>query len=244
MNSTRSVVQSSFPATHWSVVLAVGQGGGLRGEEALEELFKRYWRPLYFFIRRRGYGREESEDLVQGFFEHLLVTGAVEKADPGRGRFRSYLLGCLNHFLANERQRQGALKRGGGVLMKGVEVEEAERWLARQASGEAAPDRVYDRQWALAVLEEGLCRLESEYVTSGREVLFRELRMYLQGEGSEESYQEIAGRLGTTSGTVAVSVHRLRKRYRHVLRAVVLETVSQPAEVDLELAELLAALRG
>ncbi len=116
----------------------------------------------------RGHGREEAEDLVQGVFEHLLVTGAVGKADPARGRFRSYLLGCLQHFLANDRQRRSALKRGGGVIMKGVEVEEAERWLARQPSGDASPDRVYDRQWALAVLGEGLQRLKSEFAGGAR----------------------------------------------------------------------------
>ncbi|MGA1238089.1 MAG: RNA polymerase sigma factor [Limisphaerales bacterium] len=192
----------------------------------------------------RGHGREEAEDLVQGFFEHLLVTGAVGKADPARGRFRSYLLGCLQHFLANDRQRRSALKRGGGVMMKGVEVEEAERWLARQPSGDASPDRVYDRQWVLAVLGEGLQRLKSEFAGGDKEEFFKELRVYLQDEGSEEGYAEVAKRLGTTAGTVAVSVHRLRKRYRHVLRGVVLETVSHPVEVDAELAELLSALRG
>jgi RNA polymerase sigma-70 factor (ECF subfamily) len=128
--------------------------------------------------------------------------------------------------------------------MKGVEVAEAERWLARQPSGEATPDRVYDRQWALAVLGEGLRRLEGEFAAGGRDELFQKLRVYLQGEGSEESYGEVAEKLGTSVGTVAVSVHRMRKRYRQVLRAVVLETVGDPAEVDVELAELLAALRA
>jgi RNA polymerase sigma factor (sigma-70 family) len=230
-----------FPRTHWSVVLAAG---GEAGNAALAELCGTYWYPIYAFARRKGYQPADAQDLAQSFFAHLIEARLVEKADPRRGRFRSFLLACFTHFLESQNTRSRAMKRGGPFPVVAMDPQEAERRLSREPPRNVTPERLYDRNWALAVLNQALNLLEAEFKTSGRQSLFEELQPFLQGDASGPNYSEVAKRLGTTEGTIKVTVHRLRERYRTLLRTVVSQTVNDPVETDLELAHLMEALRG
>ncbi len=238
------VVSGEFPLTHWSAVFAAGKDGAARAEAALTELCTTYWYPLYAFARRKGYQPADAQDLTQGFFAYLIDAQLLAKANPEKGRFRSFLLGCFIHFMAAEDERTQTLKGGSGRFIVSMDPREAEARLAREPSLDASPERLFDRHWALAVLEAGLDHLEAEFKQSGRADLLQELRPFLQGDASGPSYTEVAQRLGTTAGTIKVTVHRLRQRYREILRAVVSRTVNSPLEVETELAHLMAALRG
>lgn len=242
---TESIANAAteFPLTHWSAVFAVGRDGDSRAEAALTELCQTYWYPLYAFARRKGHAPHDAQDLTQGFFEHLISTRLVEKANPQKGRFRSFLLACFSNFLTSEQDRAQAKKRGGGRSVVALDRTVAENRLAREPALDGSPDFLFDRNWALAVLEAGLQRLEAEFRESGRAEVLEHLQPFLQGDTSGPSYTEVARRLGTTEGTISVSVHRLRKRYRELLRAVVSQTVNNPLDTDAELAHLLAALR-
>jgi RNA polymerase sigma-70 factor (ECF subfamily) len=233
-----------FPVTHWSAVFAAGKGGTPRAEAALAEFCATYWYPLYAFARRKGHQPADAQDLTQGFFAYLIEARFVAKANPEKGRFRSFLLGCFIHFMASEKERSQTLKRGGGRLIVPLDPQQAEARLAQEPSPEASPERLFDRYWALAVLDAALAHLEAEFRKSGRTALFQQLQPFLQGDAGGPSYTEVAHRLGTTEGTIKVSVHRVRRRYRELLRTVVSQTVDSPVEVDAELAHLMAALRG
>jgi RNA polymerase sigma-70 factor (ECF subfamily) len=237
-------VSGDFPLTHWSAVLAAGDEGNVRAAAALAELCGTYWFPLYAFARRKGHQPANAQDLTQGFFAHLLDTRLLAKADPFRGRFRSFMLGCFNQFMASEKQHAQAQKRGGGQFIVPLNPHQAEARLAQEPSPEASPERLFERHWALAVLDAALGRLEAELKKSGRLALFEQLQPFLQGDGSGPSYTEVAQRLATTEGTIKVTVHRLRQRYRQLLRVVVSQTVDTPLEIDSELAHLKTALRG
>ena len=233
----------SFPSTHWSAVLAAGQSASTKADAALAELCRTYWYPIYSFARRKGYQPADAQDLTQGFFAYLIETHLVQKADPLKGRFRSFILGCFTIFIASEHQRIGAQRRGGGVFLVPIDLHEAELRFAREPSTAASPEALFDRQWAVAALDATLARLETEMRQSGRGDLFQELLPGLQGDEGP-GYTELARRLGTTEATVRVTIHRLRIRYREILRAVVAQTLNDPMEVDTELAHLLAALRS
>jgi RNA polymerase sigma factor (sigma-70 family) len=247
MNQARigesSGIAGAFPATHWSAVLAAGQSAGSGADAALAELCRLYWYPIYAFARRRGYQPADAQDLTQSFFAYLIETHLVRKADPLKGRFRSFILGCFTVFIASEHQRGGAQRRGGGVFLVPLDLHEAELRFAREPNSTASPEKLFDRQWAVAVLDAALSRLEFEMRESGRATLFQELLPSLQGDEGPE-YAELARRLGTTEATVRVTVHRLRIRYRETLRAMVAQTLNDPMEVDAELADLMAALRS
>jgi RNA polymerase sigma-70 factor (ECF subfamily) len=228
--------------THWSVVLTAGHSDTTRTRAALETLCQAYWHPLYAYVRRAGYSREEAQDLTQEFFARLLAHNTVARADPARGRFRSFLLASLKHFLANEWAKARAQKRGGGAQVLPLEFDTAEARCAQPASPGDTPDRAFDRQWALALLHVVLGRLRQEYSDAGREDLFLGLKDTLSGERTEISYRGLGVRLGMSEAGVKVAAHRLRRRYRELLREEIANTVATPEEVEEELKHLFAAL--
>jgi RNA polymerase sigma-70 factor (ECF subfamily) len=223
---------------------AAGRSNTTQSRAALEQLCRNYWQPLYAYVRRTGHSREEAEDLTQEFFARLLAQNTVARADPVRGRFRSFLLASLKHFLANEWQRAQAQKRGGGALLLPLQFETAETRCAQPVAPGDTPDKAYDRQWALALLEVVLGRLRREYHDSGREELFGSLKEVLGGTRAEIPYRELGARLGLSEGAVKVAAHRLRQRYRELLREEIAHTVAGPEEVEEELKQLFAALSG
>jgi len=224
------------------VVLAAGRSDTTRARAALEQLCRNYWHPLYAYVRGTGYSREEAEDLTQEFFARLLAHNSVARADPARGRFRSFLLASLKHFLANEWERARAQKRGGGAQLLPLEFDSAETRCAQPVAPGDTPDRAYDRQWALSLLEVVLGRLRQEYRDAGREDMYLGLKDTLGGARSEMPYRELGTRLGLSEGAVKVAAHRLRQRYRELLREEIANTVAGPEEVEEELRHLFAAL--
>jgi DNA-directed RNA polymerase specialized sigma24 family protein len=238
-----SAKRGGFPSTHWSVVLAANRSDAAESAAAaLAILCETYWYPVYAYIRRRGYGSEAARDLTQGFLTRLLEKGFLPGARPERGRFRSYLLGALKHFLANERDRNLSRRRGGGAPMLRLDFDSGENRYRMEPEDKRTPETVYERRWALAVLETVLDRLESEQDRAGKSGSFERLKPFLTGEGERGGYQRVADELSMTEGALKVAVHRLRRRYRDLLRAVVAQTVETPTQIDAELHHLLAAL--
>jgi RNA polymerase sigma factor (sigma-70 family) len=231
-----------FVTTHWSAVLTAGGSDTTQARAALEQLCRNYWQPLYAYVRRTGHSREEAEDLTQEFFARLLAQNSVARADPARGRFRSFLLASLKHFLANEREKAHARKRGSGAPLLPLEFDTAETRCAQPAAPGDTPDRAFDRQWALALLDVVLGRLHKEYGDSGRDSLFIGLKDTLSGGRAEIAYRELGARVGLSEGAVRVAAHRLRRRYRELLREEIANTVAEPEEVEEELKQLFAAL--
>jgi len=238
-----ALTTGGFPPTQWSMVVAAGGDSTGAAGVALEQLCRLYWCPLYVFARHRGHAPAEAEDLTQGFFEDLIASGLIARADGERGRFRSFLLGAFKHFMRDERRRSAALKRGGGARMGPIEVCGGEGQLADELASGESPDAVYDRQWALSLLGEAFRQLETEHGESGRVDLFRQLRPFIEGDHDGATYAEAARVLGTTEGTIKVTVHRLRRRFRELLRFLVLQTLTDPLQVEEELRHLIAALR-
>jgi RNA polymerase sigma factor (sigma-70 family) len=233
-----------FQTTHWSVVLAAGECAGAAAAAALEELCRNYWQPIYAFIRRSGANPEDARDLTQAFFADLLSGDSLERADPARGRFRSYLLGVLKHFLADEYDRSRALKRGGGIEFVPIDVALAESRYSLEAAGQSAPDAAYDRAWALAVLDLGLGRLREEFALSGRAVLFDGLKPFLIGDRGDLTFAQVAERLRITEGAAKMTVTRMRQRFRALVRQELAQTVVTSAELEEELQAFADALLG
>lgn len=232
----------SFETTRWTLVISAGQVGTPESQEALAELCKLYWYPIYLFVRRRGYNADEAVDLTQGFFTRLLEKNDLATADRSRGRFRSWLLGCLKHFLANEWDRAHALKRGGGKSVLSIDAEDAEGRYRNEPSHDLTPERVYDRRWALTLLDQTLATLKEECKRNGKTKLFEALKPALAGEGRDEGYAQIGEQLGMSEGAVKVAAHRLRARYRDILRIRISETVDTEQAVDEEIKDLFEAL--
>jgi RNA polymerase sigma-70 factor (ECF subfamily) len=232
----------SFETTRWSLVVSAGQIGTPESKEALATLCGLYWYPIYLFVRRRGYNAEEALDLTQGFFTRLLEKNDLATADRSRGRFRSWLLGCLKHFLANEWDRSTALKRGGGKSLLSIDAEDAEGRYLREPSHDLTPERVFDRRWALTLLDQTLSTLREECKKNGKTALFDALKPALAGEGRDESYSNLGTQLGMSEGAVKVAAHRLRGRYRDILRLRIAETVDTEQAVDEEIKDLFEAL--
>ncbi len=231
-----------FVTTRWSVVLAAGLETGSRGADALESLCRAYWFPLYAYIRREGRSPEDAQDLTQEFFSRLLARGDFAVARPEKGRFRSYLLGALKHFLADERDRASAAKRGGGETIFSLDAENPEARYALEISGGEPTEREFDRRWATAILDQALVRLRAEFSDAGKQSMFDVLKPFLSAPPGRGEYDDAAVRLEMSAGAVAVTVHRLRQRYGELVRAEVAETVSDPGEVETELRQLFAAL--
>jgi RNA polymerase sigma-70 factor (ECF subfamily) len=213
--------------------LAAGQQTLPQAAEALENLCGTYWYPLYAFVRRRGYSPEDAQDLTQGFLASLLSTHALGNVHPAKGRFRSFLLASLNHFLANEWDKARTLKRGGG--QPAISLDTAETRYRAEPSEEMSPDRIFERQWARTLLAQVATRLREDYEAAGKGPLFNVLQVYLSGEKGLAPYRETAGQLGLGLDALKKAVERLRRRYGELLREEIAHTVSDPAEVDEEI---------
>lgn len=213
-----------------------------RSRKALEQLCRAYWYPLYAFVRHRGYSSDDAQDLTQSFFARIIETGGFASADPERGRFRSYLLGAMKHFLANEWHRARAQKRGGGVTVIELDALEPEARFALEPAQVDDPDVGFDREWAQESTARAMKKMQTESQAGGKGELFQALKDSLTGD--EPARSETAAQLGMTEGAVKVAVHRLRKRYRELLRAEIAETVGDLADVGDEMRHLVAALRG
>ena len=233
-----------FATTRWTLVAAAGRTATPEARKALSELCRLYWYPLYAFVRRRGYDADEALDLTQGFFTRLIEKNDLADADRTRGRFRSWLLASMKHFLANEWDRATAQKRGGGrqVYSIDIDADDAERRYRHEPSHKLTPERIFDRRWALTTLEQALAELKVESEREGKAELFEALRSSLTGDGRDESYQDVADKLRSTQGAVKVAAHRLRKRYRDILREQIAQTVATPQDVDDEIRDLFAAV--
>ena len=224
--------------------MAAAQADSAQAAEALEQLCRTYWYPLYAFVRRQGHDAPDSEDLTQEFFARFLAKEYFERADPARGRFRSFLLACLKNFLTEQHRYAGRLKRGGGQPFISWDSKTAEERYQLEPAEPLTPEKIYDRRWALTLLENALARLGDEQSAVGRQQDFAQLRDYLWGEGGGTGYAELAARLRMTEGALKVTVHRLRRRYRELLREEVAHTVATVAETDAELRYLISVIRG
>lgn len=229
--------QELFFTTRWSVVLQAADSAAPEAHAALSDLCSAYWFPLYAYLRRRGYSQHDAEDLTQGFFARLLRLNSLAKVRREYGKFRAYLLAALKHYVADEHDRATAACRNAEVTIPFDPALAEQRYL-REAAHALSPDQLYERQWALALLEQVLQTLQAEYIASGRDVWFNALRFAITGERSAIPYSELAQSLGATEEAVKVAVHRLRKRYRQALRAAIAETVASDAAVDEELIAL------
>jgi RNA polymerase sigma factor (sigma-70 family) len=234
---------SEFATTHWSLVLrAAGQREDPQVDRALASLCQRYWLPLYVFARRRVADAHEAQDLTQAFFARLLEQNGLASASPERGRFRSFLLASMKNFLANEWDRARAKKRGGGRGHLSLDWEAGESQLGLEPSHNLTPERLFDRQWTLTLLEHVISRLRAEFVTAGKEEQFDLLKGALVGDRSQP-YLEIAGALQMTDTAARQAAHRLRKRYRELLQDEVAQTVAKPDDVDEEIRRLFETLQ-
>jgi RNA polymerase sigma factor (sigma-70 family) len=233
--------QPLFATTHWSVVLAAANEETPEAAAALERLCRIYWYPLYAYVRRRGYSPEDAEDLIQEFFLRLLRKHYLGQIDPGKGKFRSFLLAAVNHFLADEWDRAHAVKRGGRVTFLALDQNSAEQRLA-STSIQHSPEQFFERSWALALLHEVLGRLREEASQSEHAMHFEELKVFLAGEKSPVSYAELSGKLGSSEAALRKEVQRLRHRYGELLREEIARTVADPLEFQEELRHLFRVL--
>jgi len=230
-----------FATTHWTVVLAAGRRATPQSDRALEELCRTYWFPLYAYVRRRGHTKEDAEDLTQAFFARFLEKNYLEGLSAERGRFRAFLLASLKHFLANERDKSQRQKRGGQATHLSLDWQTADTQFQLAVPNEPSPDQAFDREWAVALLAKVLERLRAECETEGRVRQFEELRVFLTAGKGAQSHAAAAKALDLDEGAVRVAVHRLRKRYRQLLRDEIVQTLADPAQVDEEMQSLFGA---
>jgi RNA polymerase sigma-70 factor (ECF subfamily) len=231
-----------FVTTHWSVVLAAGRSDTTRAHDALAHLCKSYWYPLYAYARRRGCSPHDAQDLTQDFFARLLAGKWVAEADRQRGRFRSFLLTAMKHFMANEWHKAQAQKRGGGQPILSLDDDTAEHRYRLEPAETATPESLFERGWALTLLEGVLARLEEEYRVDGKQAWMEAMRPALTTDRGDLDYADLAHKLGMTETAARVAVHRLRQRYRQLIRAEVASTVASPEEVEAEMHYLFQAL--
>ena len=241
-NESAAHPAAQFATTHWSVVLAAGDGASPRSKEALEKLCRTYWYPLYAYVRRLGNDKEVAKDLTQAFFARLLEKNYLGQVDRLKGRFRSFLLGALKHFLADEWDKARAQRRGGGTPLFSLDDDTAENRYRLEPVDEKSPDKLFDRRWALLTLEQAANRLRKEYHDTGKGELLGQLQGFLSGDLEASSYGQAAARLGMTENTLKSYVHRLRLRNRELLREVIADTVASAKQVDEELRDLHAVL--
>jgi len=231
-----------FMPTHWSVVLAAAHADPARRAQALEQLCRSYWEPLYAYIRGRGDEMHDAQDLTQSFFAFVLAKGVIEAADPERGRFRCYLLACLKHFLANEHAKANAQKRDGGKIMVPLDAEAAEKHYQQESTDHLTALQHFDRRWALTVLDRAFAQLSGETLAAGKAQHFEALKPFLSVKSGEGNYEKVADRLKTTTTAVRQEVHRLRRRLRELVRAEIAHTVHDPGEIDAEMRYLIELL--
>ncbi len=232
----------SVGSTRWSVVLAAGGRESPVSRQALETLCQTYWYPLYAYIRRRVGTEDEAQDLTQAFFAKLLEDNYIVAADPRRGKFRAFLLTSFKHFLANEWKKQRAQKRGGGKVPISLDLSDAESRYRLEPAHQQTPEKVFERQWAVTLVNSVLLNLRQEFSQSGKEKQFDQLKCFLVGASDDTSYAEASRTLKMSEGAVRVAAHRLRKRYRQLLRNEIAQTVSAPGEIDEEIRNLFVAL--
>lgn len=233
---------ASFRTTHWSAVLNARDPNGPQARQALAELCQTYWYPLYAYIRRRGNNPTEAEDLTQSFFARLLEKNYIGDITPGMGRFRSFLLTSLKHFLANEWDRAQTRKRGGGHVVLSLDDADVEQRYQLEMVDNVTPETLFEQRWVLNLLDRVLVRLRAEFVASEKAELFDQLKIFLSADQPSGAYRDIAARTGVAEGTLKVAVHRLRRRYGELLRAAIADTVHDPAEVEDELRYLISVL--
>lgn len=234
----------AFGTTLWTEVLQAADSSSSNSGAALEKLCRAYWYPLYAFVRRQGYDVHEAQDLTQAFFSDLLTKNFLDRVDRGKGKFRSYLLARLKNFLANEWTYQRRQKRGGGQTLFSLDETDAEGRYVEEPADNATPERLYERRWAQAVLDEVLRKLGSEYETAENARRFTELKRFLVEADQADSYADVATRLAMSPAAVKSAIHRLRQRYRELFRQEIANTVVTTAEVDEEIRYLFAALQG
>ncbi len=235
------VRQAVFATTHWSVVLAAGRGDSPQAQASLEKLCQTYWCPLYAYVRRRGYAEADAKDLTQAFFAWLLERDWLERADQQRGRFRSFLLSSFNGFLANEWNRARAQKRGGGRVIS-LSFDPADPRCGWEPADNVTPEQAFEWRWAVTLLDEVMSRLREDYTRQDKADLFEQLKPCLLGERAAQPYAALASKLGMTEGSVKVAVHRLRQRYRQLLREEIANTVAQSEDIEEEMRHLFAVL--
>ena len=239
---TESVGRQWFSNTRWTVVLTAGKAGSAQADAALESLCRTYWQPLYGFVRRRGYEVHDAQDLTQEFFARLLSKNYLSGMDRTKGKFRSFLLAALEHFLANDWRRSQAQKRGGQHSFISWEDGSIEEQYRLANSTAASAEQSFERQWATKLLEQAVARLREEFAESGKATLFDQLKIFLTGDKSAGGYAQVATKLGMSEAAVKMAVSRMRRRYGELLRDEIANTVSDPAEIEDELRALFAAL--
>jgi RNA polymerase sigma-70 factor (ECF subfamily) len=230
-----------FATTHWTIVLAAGQRSTPQSDHALEELCQNYWFPLYAYVRRRGYTREDAEDLTQAFFARFLTKNYLDGLSAERGRFRAFLLASLKHYLANEWDKSQRQKRGGGAVNLSLDWHTADTRFQVVATTEPSPDKAFDREWAVALLAKVIERLQAECAAEGKANFFEQLKIFLTAGKGELSHTAAAQKLGLDETAVRVAVHRLRKRYRQLLRDEIAQTLANAVDVDEEMRALFGA---
>jgi RNA polymerase sigma factor (sigma-70 family) len=231
-----------FATTHWSVILAAGDSASAQHGTALSKLCQTYWFPLYAYLRRRGYDSHQAEDYTQGFFAGILERKGLQRADPKYGKFRSFLLASLKNFMADERDRARAQKRGGDKKVLSLDFDAAAGRYADAYAHGLSPEKLFERAWALTVLTRAMERLRAESASSDKQRLFDCLKVYLTAEKGVVSYGRVAEKLNMTEAAIKVAVHRLRRRYRELVRDEIAQTVATEAQVDEEIQDLFAAL--
>ena len=242
MNTSESISGGGFNTTHWSVVLLAGKEHSPDAASALEKLCRDYWYPLYAYARRQGHSPPDGQDLTQQFFAVFLERKYFGMAKRERGRFRSFLLSSFKHFLANEYHRSRAAKRGGKCAFVSWDEREAEMHYRNESATHTSPDVLFEQAWALTVLEKVMKDLQQEYVRAGKKEVFAALEIFLSGQKSDATYEEIGQRLGMSESAVKMAVSRLRQRYGEKLRSEIAHTVVEPASVEDELRHLFSAL--
>jgi len=232
-----------FATTRWSLVLAAGGTDSVEVRPALGQLIERYWYPLYVFVRRKGHGSEEAFDLTQEFLSRLLDTNFLISADREKGKFRTFLLTALERFLVDEWRRGTRQRRGGGRAMLSLSVVDAEERYVHEPADTRTPELIYERRWALTLLEQTLARLRQECTSTGKEELFKAVEPVLAADDAARPYSEIAAGLSMSEGALKTAIHRLRRRFAAILRAEIAETVSDPRDVDEEIQHLFSSLQ-
>ena len=233
-----------FASTRWSLVLAAARGDAPDARSALAALCQIYWYPLYAFVRRSGYSADDARDMTQEFFAKLLEKHYLQAADSERGRFRSFLLTALERFLSKEWDRARSIKRGGGRKILSLDFEQGERRFRLEPVTDVTAEIIYERRWALTLLDQVMARLRDDSERAGKGNEFDRLKIFLTGEAAAPSYREVAVALGMTEGAVKVAVHRLRRRFREFVMAEIAQTVSAPEDADEELRHLFEAIRS
>ena len=233
-----------FATTHWSVVLAANHDAPGGVPAALETLCRAYWYPLYAFVRREGYDADDAQDLTQGFFERVLEKNYLAQVNRDRGKFRSFLLVSLRHYLSDERDRARAAKRGGGQTPISLDDSTAEERYALEPIDGMTAEKIFERRWALTVLERARLRLREEYAALGKAEFYDQIKIFESASGGAPTYAEIATRLRTTESAIKSAVPRLRQRYRELVREEIAHTVDNPAEIDEEIRYLISVIGG